>query len=103
MLKPIFGALVVAAWLAFRYVVSASAGPGRSTDRRAQGWPYYGGDQAGTKVLAADGRQRFDGDAARRGLGMGGAREGAREFGTRPGVFQTTPLMIDNVLYFSTP
>ncbi len=25
------------------------------------------------------------------------------EFGTRPGNFQTTPLMIDNVLYFSTP
>ena len=25
------------------------------------------------------------------------------EYGTRPGNFQTTPLMIDNVLYLSTP
>src|SRR5204862_5969819 len=25
------------------------------------------------------------------------------QFGTRPGMFQATPLMIDNVLYFSTP
>ena len=39
-----------------------------------------------------------------RRLGMEDRREGARrQFGTRPGKFQNTPLMIDNVLYVSTP
>ena len=42
--------------------------------------------------------------AAGRGRGSGG-RQRTRwpEFGTRPGNFQNTPLMIDNVLYVSTP
>ena len=31
------------------------------------------------------------------------ARRRSSQFGTRPGNFQATPLMIDNVLYLSTP
>ena len=36
-------------------------------------------------------------------LAVAAVRGRAAEFGTRPGNFQNTPLMIDNVLYVSTP
>ena len=66
-------------------------------------WPVYGGDQAGTKYSpltqinkdnVRDLRVAWEwktGDVTR------------PEFGTRPGMFQNTPLMIGGVLYVSTP
>ena len=89
---------------------AARSSAGRAEDgsqseqaRREQDWPFYGGDQGGMKyspltdVSAAS--------VSRLGIEWEwSTREKAlSEFGTRPGNFQTTPLMIDNVLYFSTP
>ena len=95
MLKPAVAALLVAA------AVSAAGQPDRGS--RQQDWPFYGGDQGGMKYSPlADVNAAT---AARLGVAWEWSpREKAlSQFGTRPGNFQATPLMIDNVLYLSTP
>ena len=68
-----------------------------------QEWPIYGGDDGGTKFSPLADIDR--GNVA----GLAPAWEWHPEevpleaFGTRPGNFQNTPLMIENVLYVSTP
>jgi len=66
-------------------------------------WPVYGGDQAGTKFSPLA-------DVSASTVGRLGVvwqwspgEKALLEYGTRPGNFQATPLMIDNVLYLSTP
>ncbi len=92
MLKPAFAALLVAG----ATVNVAPASP-------EQDWPFYGGDQGGTKFSPL--ADVTTSTAGRLGVAWQWApREKALdEFGTRPGNFQATPLMIDNVLYLSTP
>jgi quinoprotein glucose dehydrogenase len=66
-------------------------------------WPFYGGDQGGTKYSQlADINASTVGRLAAAWEWKTGEKALA-DFGTRPGNFQVTPLMIDNVLYFSTP
>ena len=66
-------------------------------------WPYYGADQAGTKYSKAADINR--GNVARLSVAWSWkpAEKPLPEFGTVPGSFENTPLMIDNVLYLSTP
>jgi quinoprotein glucose dehydrogenase len=78
-----------------------------SAQTRAAGriveWPVYGGDQAGTKYSSL---KEIDRDNVSQLQVAWEWRHGEQpypELGTRPGAFQATPLMIDNVLYFSTP
>ncbi|MBI3403084.1 MAG: pyrroloquinoline quinone-dependent dehydrogenase [Acidobacteria bacterium] len=94
MLKPVFGALI--------FAIALAAG-GQRDRPAARDWPYYGGDQAGTKYSPLTDVNASN--VARLTVAWEwAARENVlAEFGTRPGEFQTTPLMIDNVLYFSTP
>ena len=66
-------------------------------------WPFTSGDQAGTKYSPLG-----DLDAGNVGKlsivwSWKPAERQLQEFGTQPGAFQATPLMIDNVLYLSTP
>ena len=105
MFKPFLAALLVAGALsALGGVWPLDDARGGQVDRVAeQDWPFYGGDQGGMKYSTL-----ADVNAAtvtRLGIAWEWApREKALPaFGTRPGTFQTTPLMIDNVLYFSTP
>ena len=94
--KPALAALLVAARDS---VVAAPVDRARSSD-----WPFYGGDQGGTKFSPLTRHQPRQRRAARASRGNGRrARRRSSAFGTRPGNFQTTPLMIDNVLYLSTP
>jgi quinoprotein glucose dehydrogenase len=75
----------------------------KGTDREMVPWPFYGGDPEGTKYSPLE-------DINRDNVGrleiawewMPGEKE-MKDLGTRPGTFQNTPLMIDNVLYLSTP
>ena len=89
--KSVVAALLVAGAVAF------------APDSREQDWPFYGGDQGGTKFSTLT---DVDASTAAR-LGVAwewSPRErNLPQFGTRPGNFQATPLMIDNVLYLSTP
>ena len=65
-------------------------------------WPYYGGDQAQSKYSPAA-------DITTANVSQLGVawewRPGdvpLQQYGTRPGNFEVTPLMVDNVLYVST-
>ena len=66
-------------------------------------WPYYGGDQGGTKYSPVDQINR--GNVARLALAWEWKTGERRllEFGTQPGAFENTPLMIGDVVYLSTP
>ncbi len=90
--KPVFPALLVAIAVAVVTPVSPE-----------QDWPFYGGDQGGTKFSPLTDVNVST--VARLAVAWEWmSREKALEaFGTRPGNFQATPLMIDNVLYLSTP
>ncbi len=69
----------------------------------AQQWPHYAGDQAAshysplTQITAANVGKLAIAWEWKPG------EKALPEFGTRPGAFQNTPLMIDGVLYVSTP
>jgi quinoprotein glucose dehydrogenase len=68
-----------------------------------QEWPFYGGDQGGSKYSPLADVDR--GNVAQLKLAWEWKPDEAplTEHGTRPGAFQNTPLVIDNVLYVSTP
>ena len=116
MLKPVVAALLVAGAVSVVGSVRLppsreatadrrSLGAGGQPDRasREQDWPFYGGDQGGTKYSPLTDVNAST--VARLGVAWEWSpREKALQpFGTRPGNFQATPLMIDNVLYLSTP
>jgi quinoprotein glucose dehydrogenase len=66
-------------------------------------WPFYGGDQAGTKWSAAADINRATVSRLEVAWTWKTGEQPFPEFRTQPGNFQNTPLMIDNVLYISTP
>jgi glucose dehydrogenase len=66
-------------------------------------WPVYGGDQGGTKYSRLTDVNRSNVSRLTAAWEWKTAEKALPAHGTRPGNFQTTPLMIDNVLYFSTP
>ncbi|HEX3702798.1 MAG TPA: pyrroloquinoline quinone-dependent dehydrogenase [Vicinamibacterales bacterium] len=68
-----------------------------------QDWPVYGGDPGGTKYSTLTEINRQTVSRLGQAWEWSPHEKALSEFGTRPGNFQTTPLMIDNVLYFSTP
>ena len=103
MLKPTLVALAAAATAA-----SIAAAPGfrgqppRAADR-AREWPYYGADQGGTKFSPLDDVNTANASRLTAAWQWTTGEKTLPDFGTRPGNFQTTPIMIGNVLYFSTP
>jgi len=68
-----------------------------------QDWPFYGGDQAGTKYSPLTDITRDNVARLSPAWEWATHEKALAEFGTRPGAFEVTPLMIDNVLYLSTP
>jgi glucose dehydrogenase len=76
----------------------AAAGPSPEQD-----WPFYGGDQAGTKYSTLADINRMTVARLAPAWEWATHEKVLRDFGTRPGAFEATPLMIENVLYTSTP
>ena len=66
-------------------------------------WPFYGGDQAGTKYSTAADINRDTVGRLEVAWTWKPEEKPLAEYRTQPGAFQNTPLMIDNVLYVSTP
>ena len=66
-------------------------------------WPFYGGDQAGTKYSTAADINRETVSRLDVAWTWKPDEKPLAEYRTQPGAFQNTPLMIDNVLYVSTP
>jgi len=69
----------------------------------AQEWPYYGGDQGGTKHSPLEQINLKNIEKLKPAWEWRTGEEPLSQYGTSPGTFQTTPLMIGNVLYLSTP
>ncbi len=69
----------------------------------AQQWPHYAGDQAASHYSPLD--QITPANVSQLAIAWEWKpnEKVLPQFGTRPGAFQNTPLMIDNVLYLSTP
>ncbi|HYT73142.1 MAG TPA: PQQ-binding-like beta-propeller repeat protein, partial [Vicinamibacterales bacterium] len=84
---------------AFAAVVAVAAAPPPAMIE----WPYYGGDQAGTKWSAAAEINRDTVTRLEFAWSWTPGDKPLPQFGTQPGSFENTPLMIDNVLYVSTP
>ena len=68
-----------------------------------QEWPVYGGDPGGTKFSNLADIDRTNVASLAQAWEWKPGDVAMEAFGTRPGNFQNTPLMIDNVLYVSTP
>jgi quinoprotein glucose dehydrogenase len=65
-------------------------------------WPYVGGTQAHTKFSSADQITAANVNQLEVVWEWDPAEQPLPEYNTRPGGFETTPIMVDNVLYFST-
>ncbi len=91
MLKPITA-------LVFATALMALASESPEVD-----WPVYGGDQGGTKYSRLTDVNASNVSRLKAAWEWKTGEKALPAHGTRPGNFQTTPLMIDNVLYFSTP
>lgn len=90
--------------IAAAIVATAIGSAKRSTTSAAEvDWPYYGGDQGGMKYSALEDINRDTVQRLSVAWQWSPAEKALAEFGTRPGTFQNTPLMIGNVLYVSTP
>ena len=77
---------------------------GATAQSRSNGeWAFYGGDQGGTKFSPLTDINTANVSTLKVAWEWAVREKALPAFGTRPGNFQATPLMIDNVLYFSTP
>lgn len=65
-------------------------------------WPFYGGDQAGTKYSPLADIDKANVSGLKVAWQWLPDEKALPEYGTRPGSFEVTPLMIGNVLYLST-
>jgi quinoprotein glucose dehydrogenase len=72
-------------------------------DAREREWPVYGADQGGTKYSALADINRANVSRLAVAWQWSAREKALAEFGTRPGNFQATPIMLGGVLYFSTP
>jgi quinoprotein glucose dehydrogenase len=66
-------------------------------------WPFYGGDQGGMKYSPLTQINRDTVKQLQQAWEWKTGEQPLQQFGTTPGAFENTPLMIDNVLYLSTP
>jgi quinoprotein glucose dehydrogenase len=71
--------------------------------RAAVGWPVYGGDQGATRHSPLADINRRNVANLHVAWTWKPGEKALPEYGTQPGTFQNTPLMIDDVLYVSTP
>jgi quinoprotein glucose dehydrogenase len=95
MLKP--------AVIALALLAVAGGAPLQPNAAAEQDWPVYGGDPGGTKFSPLADINRDTVSRLSKAWEWSNGEKALEQFGTRPGNFQTTPLMIDNVLYFSSP
>jgi quinoprotein glucose dehydrogenase len=89
------GAVVCAALFAF---VSAQTPPGRQVE-----WRYYGGDQGGTRHSPLADIDASNVSQLRQVWQWKHWDAPLEEYGTTPGQFESTPLMVDGTLYVTTP
>ena len=75
----------------------------RGEPSRQVEWPYYGGDQGGMKYSSLADINAANVDRLQKVWEWKHWETPLDESGTIPGFFEATPLMIDGVLYVTTP
>ena len=90
--------LILSAALACALVGGALAQPSRSIE-----WPYYGGDQGGMKYSPIDQINRQNVSSLQTAWSWRTGERARPDLNVGPGAFEVTPIMIDDVLYLSTP
>jgi quinoprotein glucose dehydrogenase len=88
----------LAAWLVLTVGVTRCS----ASDDRAGEWPYYGGDQASTEYSNLTQINKNNVSMLMLAWTWKTGEQELKQFGTHPGTFENTPLMIDNVLYVTT-
>jgi quinoprotein glucose dehydrogenase len=81
----------------------AFAGLLSSATRPGDEWPFYGGDQAGSRYSSLTQINKSNVKNLKPAWTWKSGEKPMPEYGTSPGMFEATPLMIGGVLYFSTP
>jgi quinoprotein glucose dehydrogenase len=66
------------------------------------GWPFYGGDQAGSKYSRLDQINRENVGHLKIAWEWHPAETPLSQYGTKPGMFEATPILVENTLYLST-
>lgn len=66
-------------------------------------WPYFGGDQAGSKYSALTQINRTNVRNLKVAWEWRTGEKAMAEYKTTPGVFEVTPVMVEGTLYLSTP
>jgi quinoprotein glucose dehydrogenase len=83
--------------------VLVSVAVGQSPKSSQVEWPFYGGDQGGTKYSTLTDINSGNVSHLQVAWTWKTGEKELPQFGSKPGMFEVTPLMIDNVLYLSTP
>ena len=89
--------------LATGLTLNASSQQRVPEERPSQDWPVYGGDHGAMRYSPLADVNRGNVTQLAVAWTWRPAETPLQEYGTEPGTFQNTPLMIDNVLYVSTP
>jgi quinoprotein glucose dehydrogenase len=84
-------------------VLAGALSHSAKTQPAMQEWPVYGGDAGGTKFSSVADISRDNVGTLAPAWEWRPEESPLEEFGTRPGNFQNTPLMIGNILYVTTP
>lgn len=66
-------------------------------------WPYYGGDQGGMKFSALTQVTKQNVGKLKLAWEWQTGEKDLKEFGTKPGVFEGTPLVVDGTMFLVTP
>lgn len=87
----------------YAFIVACVAIAQAQSPPRPQAWPAYAADNAATHYSPLDDIGTTNVSKLAVAWEWSTGEEAQQEFGAQPGNFQNTPLMIDNVLYVSTP
>jgi quinoprotein glucose dehydrogenase len=84
-------------------LAASAVGKGQTAKSGEVDWPFYGGDQEGTKYSTLSQIDAKTVSGLRVAWTWKTGEADLPQYGSKPGMFEVTPLMIDNVLYLSTP
>jgi quinoprotein glucose dehydrogenase len=87
----------------FVVVIVASVLQLQSQDRGVVEWPYWGGDAANSRYSTLADISPANVNQLERAWEWNTGEMPNAQYGSRPGAFEATPIMIDNVVYISTP
>src|ERR1044072_2052731 len=90
-----------AAYLSNLLLMASAVSSGAPLEDR--GWPVFSGDPGGKKYSALTDIDRANVSRLRLAWQCQTGEQPLSQYATSPGMFETTPLMVDGILYLSTP